>query len=151
ATIGGTYSYVLELASSGTAGTLSGLGTQFIGFSQTTIDAGASWKLTGANTVAGTLVNDGGIVLDPSTLAASDLIGTGGVTIDASTLDGLGTIGSGQTISFSGSGYLHLYQPTSATGGVVNFQLGDTIDLKGITSTSVSYNAGTLSFTGGAF
>jgi Hint domain len=142
---------VLELATGASTGTLSGLGTQFYNFAQTTIDAGATWELTGANTVAGTLVNDGGIVLDPSTLAASDLIGTGGVTIDASTLDALGTVGSGQTISFSGSGYLHLYQPTSVTGGVVNFDLGDVVDLTGVTSTSVSYSSGTLSFDGGAF
>ena len=158
----------LELASG--SGTLAGLGGQFSDFVQTTIDVGASWNLSGTlgatytltndGTLAltnatlidsGTLVNDGGIVLDPSTLSASNLTGTGSVTIEAGgVLDALGTVGSGQTISFSG-GYLHLYQPTIATGGVVNFGLGDTIDLKGIAPASVGYSAGTLSFTGGAF
>ena len=60
-TIGAAQVSTLELASGASAGTLSGLGTQFIDFAQSTIDAGANWTLSGANTlVAGaTLTNSG--------------------------------------------------------------------------------------------
>ena len=44
---------VLELGTGAVAGTLSGLGTSFAGFTDTTVDAGANWQLTGANTIAG--------------------------------------------------------------------------------------------------
>ena len=166
--IGSTIVSTLELASGASAGTLAGLGGQFVDFAQVTLDAGASWSLTNAALVAGatltalagshlsdtgTLANYGAVVLDPSTAVLGGLIGSGGVTIDAgSVLDALGTVGSGQTISFYGSGgYLHLYQPTNAAGGVVNFAAGDTIDLAGVNPASVSYSAGALSFAGGAF
>jgi hypothetical protein len=59
----------LELASGATTGTLSGLGTQFVGFVQTTIDAGANWILSGANTVvAGTPLTNSGTLTDTGTL-----------------------------------------------------------------------------------
>ena len=65
--IGGSVVSTLELAPGTGAGTLSGIGTQFLGFGQATVDAGASWTLTGANTVlsgvtlavSGTLTNAG--------------------------------------------------------------------------------------------
>lgn len=126
---GGGGTNTLQLASGASAPTLSGIGTQFVGFAQITIDAGASWTLTGANTIAaattltelsgaglsdtGTLVNDGTIVLDPSTLTVAALTGTGSVAIGAgSTLGVGGTIAGGETLSFGGAGaYLHLYSP----------------------------------------
>lgn len=50
--MGGTSaSNMLELASGASAGMLSGLGTEFVNFGQTTIDAGASWVFTDANTI----------------------------------------------------------------------------------------------------
>ena len=168
--IGGTRAInTLELAPAASAGTLSGLGTEFVDFEQTTIDADASWVLTGANTieagttltelsgatltVSATLVNDGTIVLDPSTLTAGGLTGTGLVTIDAgSTLEVQGTVASGETLMFAGSGaYLHLNAPGSASASVTNFAPGETIDLKGIAPSSVTYSDGLLSFSGGSF
>ncbi len=159
----------LELASGASAGTLSGLGSQYIDFAQTTIDAGASWTLTDTNTIAagatlteltgakltetGTLENDGAIVLDPSTLTVAGLTGTGSVAIDAgSTLDAQGTVASGETIRFAGSGaYLHLDTPDSANGSVTNFDIGETIDLKGVAASSVALVGANLVFTGGSF
>jgi Hint domain len=79
------------------------------------------------------------------------LIGSGSVTIDAgSTLGVQGTVAGGETIVFSGSGgYLYLGNPDSVAGSITNFSVGDTIDLKGVTS--VNYSDGVLSFDGGSF
>ncbi len=169
--IGGTNaSNTLELASAASAGTLSGgLGTEFVDFVQTTVDADASWVFNGANTVeagttltelsgshltiTGTLVNDGSIVIDPSTLVAGGLTGTGVVTVDAgSTLEVQGAVASGETVMLDGSGaYLHLDTPGGVAGSVTNFDVGETIDLKGVNPPSVSYSGGLLSFSGGSF
>ncbi|HTW70722.1 MAG TPA: Hint domain-containing protein [Acetobacteraceae bacterium] len=158
----------LELASGASTGTLTGLGSQYIGFAQITIDAGAAWQLNGANTIAagatlavlsgasltgtGVLENDGTIVLDPSTMTVAGLTGTGSVEIGAgSTLAVQGTIAGGETVVFGGSsGYLHLDNPGSVTGSVTNFAVGDTIDLAGVNPASVSYSGGTLAFNGGS-
>lgn len=164
--IGGTAVSTLELASGTSTGTLTGLGSKYSDFAQITIDPGATWTLAGVNTlVAGqtltltgatltdptNLVNDGGIIIDPSTMTVAGLIGTGSVTIDAaSTLGVQGTVANGETIVFSGSGaYLYLANPDAVAGSVTNFAVGDTIDLKGITS--ADYSGGMLSFNGGSF
>jgi len=168
--IGGTSaSNTLELASAASAGTLSGLGTEFVNFEQTTIDTDALWVFNGANTieagamltelsgvtltVIGTLVNDGTIIIDPSTLTAGGLTGIGLATIDAgSTLEVQGAVAGAETLMFGGSGaYLHLGSPDSVSGSVTNFASGETIDLKGIDSTTVSYSDGVLTFSGGSF
>jgi hypothetical protein len=148
----------LELAAAATAGTLTSFGTQFIDFAQITIDAAASWTLTGANyfaagttlTNAGTLtvssttvvdagsvINDGSIVMDPSSLTLADLIGTGEVFVGADgSLVTQGTVAGGETIDFaSHSGWLRLL-PADFSGEMVGFFSGDTIDLTGITDAS---------------
>ena len=51
-TIGAAQVSTLELASAGSVGTLSGLGTQFVDFAQVTVDAGAQWTLQAPNTIA---------------------------------------------------------------------------------------------------
>jgi hypothetical protein len=45
-------SNTLELAFTGLAGTVSGIGTSFINFGTLTLDAGALWSLAGSNTIA---------------------------------------------------------------------------------------------------
>ena len=148
-------------------GTLSGIGTQFVNFGQIEVGANASWVLTGANTIetgttltelssatlraTGTLLNDGSIVLDPSTMTVAALTGTGSVAIDAgSTLEVQGTVAGGETIAFGGVGaYLHLDAPDSVAGSITNFSTGETIDLKGIDPSTVHYASGQLTFSGG--
>ncbi len=48
---GGTRTDTLELGSAATAGAISGIGAQFTGFEVLSVDAGAVWSLTGANTL----------------------------------------------------------------------------------------------------
>jgi hypothetical protein len=63
-----------------------------------------------------------------------------------------GTVASGETVMFDGRGaYLHLGTPGSVAGSVTNFDVGETIDLKGVNPASVSYSGGLLSFSGGSF
>ncbi len=157
----------LELASGASDGTVSGIGTQFIGFDAIAIDPGARWMLAGPNTIGAgvtltatsatlidhaALTNFGAIVLDPSTMVVGDLYGTGSVTIQAgSTLEVAGSIASTETIVFQGpNGYLHLDNPASASGSIVGFGATDIVDLKGVDPGSVSYAAGALNFAGGS-
>ncbi len=115
----------LELASAASAGAVTGLGTQFLDFGQTTIDSGAIWIMTGANTIdvgttltnngtlelsntslfaAGSIVNNGLIGTDPSTFIASDLGGAGTIEVGgAGTFIAGGAVSAGETIAFGGA------------------------------------------------
>jgi hypothetical protein len=144
----------LELTSATTSGTLSGLGSQFTGFIWTTIEAGASWTLTGTNalptgttvtnvgtlmlqnatlTDGGDFVNNGVILINPSNVTLTDLTGTGTDTIEAgTTLNVLGAVATGQTIIFSGTSDLLGANPTAFAGQIDGFTFGDTIQLAGV-------------------
>jgi preprotein translocase subunit YajC len=154
-TIGGAGVSSLELASGASAGTLSGLGTQFTDFAQITIDAGASWTLTGDNSLAagttvanagtltlqdatlsgaGDFINDGAIAIDPSSMTIASLTGTGDAAIDSGgTLDVTGSVASGETIVFSGANDLLGANPTAFAGQIDGFIAGDTVVLAGVT------------------
>jgi hypothetical protein len=154
-TIGAASASELELVSGASAGTLSGIGTQFVDFAQTTIDGSAAWTWTGTNTlaggttldVAGTLtlsnavVNDGGIVtgngtiiVDPSTLTVGALTGTGDLVIEsASTVTILGTVGAGETIDFAGGNGDLTLSAAAFSGTIEGLNFSDTIDLSGVT------------------
>jgi hypothetical protein len=150
-------SNTLELASGSSTGTVSGLGTEFTGFAAVTVDAGATWDLAGANTLAatatltnsgtlklsaatltdaGAAINNGQILLDDSTMSAASITGTGSTTIDgSSTLTVQGAISSGETIAFaSAGGVLDIADPADVTGTISGFGSGDAIDLLGIGS-----------------
>lgn len=60
-TRGAKYPSIIELPSSATAGTLSGLGSQFVNFARIAVDAGATWTFTNSEPYAGTLTNGGTI------------------------------------------------------------------------------------------
>jgi hypothetical protein len=117
---------VLDLARGQTAGILSGLGSSVSGFSTIAVDNNATWQLDG-------------------TLAGNEAVNIG----SHATLQfyGAATV---PTISFAarGDATLLLGNPTEVTSTFNGFGSGDQIDLLGITATSLSYNAGTLTLLG---
>ena len=155
-TVGATAVSTLELASAATAGTLSGLGSHYIDFASIALDAGASWTLTGSNTLAagttltnagtlsligatladaGVLINNGKVIVDPSSLTLASLAGTGTTTIDpGSTLNVTGSVASGATIGFTGTGGVLGINPGQFAGRIVDFSAGDTLLLNGVTA-----------------
>ncbi|MBS0641670.1 MAG: Hint domain-containing protein, partial [Proteobacteria bacterium] len=166
-TNGGSVINTLELRAGGSIGAISGLGSQFVDFSQIVVDAGASWTFGGSNTIVqGTtltvldgavldfdtvLQNDGMIVIDPSTMVVFGLTGTGTVTIDeGSVLEVQGTVAASETIAFSGTqARLDLDDPVGFAGLIQNFMVGDTITLDGVNPATVSYDNGFLTFGNG--
>jgi hypothetical protein len=131
----------LELASTSSSGTLSGLGTQFINFAEITVDPNSSWTLTGANTLvagttltnggtltlsdallndAGTVINDSFIIVDPSALFLAALSGTGELMIDSgSTVTIDGPVSPGETIVFGGTdAVLNFLDPAGFAGAI---------------------------------
>ena len=146
----------LELRSSASTGTISGIGTDFVNFGDVQVASGASWVMTGSNTiVAGqSLTNAGSLLLNSATLGTTMLMGAGALTIgDASVLTVNGTVAAGATIGMDGaSAAFHLSAPISMAGTVTSFGLGDTITLAGIDPLSVTYSGGLLQFgSGGSF
>jgi plastocyanin len=86
-TIGGTSISTLELTSATAAGTLGGLGTQFINFAQTTIDSGAAWTLTGTNTLAtGASLTNSGTLTDAGTLLNRGTVTSSQINLNGGTL-----------------------------------------------------------------
>jgi len=152
-TIGATASSTLELASGATTGQLSGLGSQFIDFAQIAVDAGASWTLTGANTlIAGTTLTDSGALTlfdgsltgagalidnsliqeNAATLTAASLTGTGDVLLGGdSTLTVTGSVSATETIAFAGTGLLAI-APAGFAGQIDGIGGGGQISLTGI-------------------
>ena len=146
----------LEPRSSASTGTISSVGTNFVNFSDVRINSGATWVMTGSNTIfAGqSLTNAGTLLLDSATLGTSMLLGGGALTIgDASVLTVNGTVAAGATIGMDGkAAAFHLTAPIGMAGTVTSFGLGDTITLAGIDPLSVTYTGGFLQFgSGNAF
>ncbi len=106
-TIGATAVSTLELGSGASTGTLSGLGIQFVHFAQTTIDAGASWTLTGTNTVvSGATLTDSGTLINVGTIGGGVLLNGGSVTNAA-----------GATITGT---FAAIYGPSGSSGGTIS-------------------------------
>jgi fibronectin-binding autotransporter adhesin len=108
---GGTGNDTLELAprSFFGNGTLSGLGTKYVGFSNVTVDAGARWVLAGANTVAA------GVTLSNAfSLTNSGTLTVGGIVTDAGKFQNTGSIAG--TLTVTTGGYLLNVAPGTITG-----------------------------------
>ena len=98
-------SNTLELASAAGAGTVSGLGTEFVNFSAVAVDAGAQWSLTGSNTIAaGVTLGNLGTLTDLGTLTNAGTIGgSGELIVDPASLFNSGSIGMSVTLSGGGT------------------------------------------------
>ena len=125
----------LELGSAAGIGTLSGLGTEYLGFSTVTIDAGAQWTLAGSNSLSGITLTDLGTLTNTGTLT-----GTGSLVVDPATLFNSGSIGVAVTL-LAGSYLDNLATGTIATAGTAVY---------GALGASTVVNAGTIQGTGTA-
>ena len=160
--LGGGTSSTIGLASAASTGALSGLGSDFGGFDAIQVEAGASWNLSGLNSIGpGT----------PITIEAGASLGvigtlTGGARyslIEAS-LHIAGAVSSGDTFSFGDVGIvgpdtltLDSVTGTSFDNAIIGFSYLDTIALPSVTFVAGStpvLGANTLTvdlLAGGAF
>jgi hypothetical protein len=146
---GGTGNDTLELAAGN--GSLSGLGSQFTGFTTVAVDAGASWQVSGGD-AAPSFINDGTVVVGAAGLvlgAVSEDGGAGGtIDIGGTTAEFAGSVAAGQALVFTAaSGLAKLDQPGGFAGAIQNFQAGDILDLSGVVANGASYGNGVLSLT----
>jgi T5SS/PEP-CTERM-associated repeat protein len=90
-TINATAASTLELATGTSVGMLAGLGSQYINFAQITVDSGAAWTLSGANSLASgaTLTNLGTLTISGNVSGDGELDIDGGATLALS-----GTLGA---------------------------------------------------------
>jgi len=124
-TVGATSISTLELATGSSAGSIGGIGAKYTNFSTIAVDAGASWSLTGSNTIASGLpIGDAGTLTNTGLLQGGVALGAAAQFTNANTGTVTGTLG------ISGSGGL---------GTVVNS------GLIANTSTSVTSNGVVLS------
>jgi hypothetical protein len=122
--VGGSFASTLELASGSSIGSVSGLGTQFIDFTQVNVDTGASWSFTGSNTLISGIAftNNGSIALSTkATLAVGSVAGTGIIDLSAGsdTLTINGTI-SNAIAGFSGGDIIDLTSLKFTTGATAS-------------------------------
>jgi hypothetical protein len=125
----------LELASAATAGTLTGLGSQFINFARIQVDANAQWTLAGTNLIAsgvtltdsgtltdiGTLINAGSIAGNVLRLRGGALTNQSGGVIGSAYIYGVAAGGADTVVNqgtIAGTGGMAIY--LSASGNVTN-------------------------------
>jgi len=150
----------LELAADASIGTIFGLGTQFVNFQQERIDAGASWNLTGANTIASgaTLTNGGTVTVTGTLVQSGTWVNDGGSIVDYGLLEiAAGDTLGGGTVIFSGSGALQddtLRDSglSSMDSAIANFDYRNELDLRGlgyVTGATASFADGVLTVSSG--
>ena len=127
----------LELARSGVAGTLGGLGTQITGFANIAVDARAMWTLA-----AGSTLRSGTTLTNKGMLALAGSLGNGGAVGNAAgaTLDLQGDFGIGKVGHFVNAGTLL----KSAGNGLSLVQAGGNLDSTG----KIVVQSGTLQLAG---
>ncbi len=141
----------LELASGASSGAITGLGTNYTNFAALVVDAGASWTLSGSNTIA-SITDDGSLVITGALPAATYQIGAAG---GGGTLEIASAPSTASPISFLGASKLIIDSAAAFGSGVggasyagpllEDFVSGDTIDIKNVSATNATstYNATT--------
>jgi hypothetical protein len=131
---------VLQLGSGAAAGSIASFSSQYVNFTTVSVVAGATWDISGAT--VSNIINNGTIVLDPTTMTVNGpLTGTGVTEIDTGSLLIINApVAATQTIAFTGTdGTLALDDPSAFSGTVLGFVGSQTIDLTGL-----AYNANGL-------
>jgi len=142
----------LELASGAASGSITGLNTgSFNNFGALVVDSGATWTLSGINTIA-SVTDNGKLVVTGSLPAANYQIGAAG---GGGTLEVASAPGTQSPISFAGNSTLVIDNAaafgtnvgtSSYTGPLLeNFGAGETVDIKNVASSgaSLTYNSAT--------
>ncbi len=112
-----------------------------------TVEAGANVSGSGAINGAYGVIDDGTIIARAGTLTIGvPVSGTGALHIaNAATLQTGGAVSVASVVFNAGTNEtLYLAKPAAMTGTISGFGAGDTIDLKGIAATTLTFLAGTL-------
>ena len=136
----------LELASGASSGAITGLNTgSFKNFAALVVDAGASWTLSGSNTIA-SVTDDGSLVITGALPAATYQIGAagGGGTLEVasapSAASPISFLGNSKLIIDSAAGFGANIGNASYMGPLLEgFVSGDTIDIKSFSAANASY------------
>ncbi|APG31136.1 Hemagglutinin-related protein [Granulibacter bethesdensis CGDNIH4] len=143
----GTLNY-LELASGSTTGTISGIGTQYVGIN-TQIDQNANWVMSGTNSFVpgltlnvmgtlinrstlvstGSIINSGFIVNSSAIYGGISFVGSGAITnaLSSAIINSNGAAISGQASSVTNEGTLFGHRSGTVAGYGISFQAGGTI------------------------
>lgn len=155
-----TVTNVLELTSGASSGTISGIGSQFVGFSRINVNTGSTWTWSGTNTIgagvtlsvsnasltnAGALLNNGTIQLNGGALLTSGSLMTIGA---GATLAGNGTVNAPLTVTGRANATGGLLTLNGAIGGSGTLEVlsNGTLELTGtVASTAtIDFSSGTL-------
>ena len=113
--IGAAVASTLELAAGSGVGTLTGLGANYIDFAQVTVDSGADWVLSGANTIA-----NGMTLSDAGTLTEAGALTNAGVISGPVTLAGGASLTNQSFGVIDGSGFAAVWGVAAGAATVLN-------------------------------
>jgi hypothetical protein len=134
-------SNTLELATGAGAGTLTGLGSRYIYFSEITVDAGATWTLASDTLGAGYTIADNGTLTNTGSLGSAVTLGADAELTNAAS----GTIAA-TTIAVVGSGT----SPTVVNAGLINGLSGAGVGVSlSAGGTVINQGSGTIIGAGG--
>jgi hypothetical protein len=124
--VGATVASTLELATGAAAGTLTGLGTQFVELANVTIDAGAAWVFVSDAVGAGYTITDSGTLTNTGSLGSAVTVSAGAVLTNAAGGMITGGIVAGPGASVVNAGSISgPHDAISAPAGVSNRVVAD--------------------------